>query len=162
MRLLVVLREIRQCAKASDFSAKNTTVKCQAGEEGKPLLGALVTSLLFQVSRAPATAFQSGLFCLFDVLDQRERPAEEVPTSTGRPGSQRDDPACCWAPKAKPQPIPSPDESSRGCLQPKIKPAGASSQLSAPACSRSAAGMILQLLQVFIRSLSALMPGSHC
>lgn len=81
MRVLVFLREIRQGAKASNFSAEKTTVKCQAGKEGKPLLGALVTSLLFQASGAPATAFQSGLFCLFDVLDQEERSAEEVTTA---------------------------------------------------------------------------------
>lgn len=144
------------------FCKEHNSEVSSRGRRKTPLGSTCHFSLLFQVSRAPATAFQSGLFCLFDVLDQRERPAEEVPASTGRPGSQRYDPACCWAPKAKPQPIPSPDESSQGCLQPKIKPAGASSQLSAPACSWSAAGMILQLLQVFIRSLSALMPGSHC
>lgn len=85
MRLLVFLSEIRQCVKASGHSTAMRRVKCQAGKEGKPLLGALVTSLLFQVSQAPVTEFQSGLFCLFDVLDQGKRSAEEVIVYIGWP-----------------------------------------------------------------------------
>lgn len=47
MRFLVFLSEIRQCVKASDLSAEKRTVKCQAGKEGEPLLGVLVTSVCY-------------------------------------------------------------------------------------------------------------------
>lgn len=48
-------------------------------ERGKTSLGSTCHfSLLFQVSQAAVTEFQSSLFCLFDVLDQRKRSAEEV------------------------------------------------------------------------------------
>lgn len=73
MRLLVFLSEIRQCVKASGHSAAMRRVKCQAGKEGKPLLGALVTSLLFQVSQAPVTV--SERFVLFILCS---RPKKKV------------------------------------------------------------------------------------
>lgn len=67
------------------FCREHNSEVSSRGRRKTPLGSTCHFSLLFQVSRAPARAFQSGLFCLFDVLDQRERPAEEVPTSTGRP-----------------------------------------------------------------------------
>lgn len=63
LSLLAFLSEMRQRAKASAFSAAMRTVHCQAGKEGKPLLGTLVTSVCyFRCVKLLSQSFRAVLF----------------------------------------------------------------------------------------------------